>query len=160
MDKEKSSVDFLDETDIRILRVLQEDSSLTTKEIAEQVNLSTTPVFERIRRLKNEGYIKKYIAVLDGDKLGLRFTVFCLVKMVHVNADIMKSFYEYVMKMEEVSECYNISGEFDFLLKVNAPDMKTYRMFVLEKLGQIKEMGAIQSIFVMDEIKHTYGYNI
>lgn len=150
----------LDETDLNILRTLQENSNLTTKELAERVHLSSTPVFERLKRLQNDGYIKRYIAILDAEKLHFGFMVFCQVKLKQVNKQIAGDFTEAVNAMPEVVECYNTSGEFDYLLKIHVTDMTVYRNFVLERLGTIDCVASLQSIFVMDEVKHTYGFPI
>lgn len=153
-------MDRLDEIDLKILRTLQVNSNLTTKELALQVHLSTTPVFERLRRLQNEGYIKQYIAILDAEKLHYGFMVFCQVKLKQVNAHIAKDFTDAISAMSEVAECYNTSGEFDYLLKIHVTDMIAYRNFVLNRLGTIECLFSLQSIFVMDEIKHQYGIPI
>lgn len=91
-------MDTLDKTDLQILRILQENARLTTKELAAQVSLSSTPVFERLKRLENKGYIKKYIAVLDADKLNQGFVVFCSVKLRRLNRDIATEFTEIIKK--------------------------------------------------------------
>ncbi|MDE5637918.1 MAG: Lrp/AsnC family transcriptional regulator, partial [Alistipes sp.] len=104
-------METLDRTDIRILQTLQETARLTTKELAARVNLSTTPVFERLRRLERGGYIKKYVAVLDAGKLNRGFVVFCSVKLRRLNYDIAAEFTDIVRGIPEVTECYNISGE-------------------------------------------------
>jgi Lrp/AsnC family leucine-responsive transcriptional regulator len=150
----------LDETDLNIFRTLQENSNLTTKELAERVHLSSTPVFERLKRLQSDGYIKRYIAILDAEKLHFGFMVFCQVKLKQVNKQIAGDFTEAVNAMPEVVECYNTSGEFDYLLKIHVADMTVYRNFVLERLGTIDCVASLQSIFVMDEVKHTYGFPI
>ena len=150
----------LDETDLRILRTLQADSSLTTKELAARVSLSTTPVFERLKRLQNNGYIKRYVAVLDAEKLHCGFVVFCHVKLKYLNKTIAETFTSAVKEMPEVTECYNTSGEFDYMLKICVPDMSTYRQFIMDKLGTIDGLGSLQSTFVMDEVKHSYGFPI
>lgn len=151
------SMERLDKTDLQILRILQENARLTTKEIAARVNLSTTPVFERQKRLEAEGYIKRYVAVLDPAKLNRGFLVFCSVKLRRLNRDIAKEFIDTVQKIPEVTECYNISGEYDYLLKIYAPDMKYYQEFILNVLGTIDSLGSLTSTFVMDEVKHNYG---
>jgi len=150
----------LDETDISILRILQTDSNLTTKELAERVNLSTTPVFERLKRLENEGYIKRYIAILDADKLHCGFTVFCQIKLKQLNKQIAQEFTAAINAMPEVAECYNTSGEFDYLLKIKVTDMEAYRKFIMERLGTVDSLASLQSIFVMDETKYIYGLNL
>lgn len=153
-------MDSLDQTDIRILRIMQNNSKLTTKELAAQVNLSTTPVFERLKRLETEGYIKKYIAILDAGKLNCGFIVFCSVKLRRLNRDIAAQFTHIIQDIPEVTECYNISGEYDYLLKIHAPDMKYYQEFILNVLGTIDSLGSLTSTFVMAEIKHSYGISI
>ena len=153
-------MDTLDRTDLQILRVLQENGRLTIKELASKVNLSSTPVYERLKRLEGNGYIKKYIAVLDAEKLNQGFIVFCNVKLKRMNRDIAKDFMEMVQELPEVTECYNTSGQYDYLLNVRARDMKAYQEFVLNKLGTIEHVGAIESTFVMSEVKQDYGINI
>jgi len=153
-------MDTLDKTDLQILRILQNNSKLTTKEVAARVNLSTTPVFERLKRLEAEGYIKKYIAVLDAEKLNFGFIVFCSVKLRRLNRDIAAEFTRVIQSIPEVAECYNISGEYDYLLKIHAPDMKYYQEFILNVLGTIDSLGSLTSTFVMAEVKHNYGISI
>lgn len=150
----------LDKVDLQILRTLQENARLTTKELAAQVSLSSTPVFERLKRLEREGYIKKYIAVLDADKLNQGFVVFCNVKLRRMNKDIAMEFTRIMQNIPEVTECYNISGSYDYLLKIHAPNMKYYQEFIINVLGTIDSLGSLESMFVMDEVKHDYGLHI
>ena len=153
-------METLDKKDLQILRTLQENARLTTKELAARVNLSSTPVFERLRRLENGGYIKKYIAVLDAEKLNLGFVVFCRVKLSKLNREIATEFTRIIQDIPEVTECYNISGSYDYLLKIHAPNMKYYQEFILNVLGTIDSLGSLESTFVMDEVKHDYGIHI
>ena len=146
--------DKLDKVDLQILRTLQDNARLTTKELAARVSLSSTPVFERLKRLENSGYIKKYIAVLDAEKLNQGFVVFCSVKLVRLNKDIAFEFTRIIQEIPEVTECYNISGDYDYLLKIHAPNMKYYQEFILNVLGTIDSLGSLRSTFVMDEVKH------
>lgn len=155
-----TNTDKLDKVDLLILRTLQENARLTTKELAARVNLSSTPVFERLRRLENSGYIKKYIAVLDAEKLNQGFIVFCNVKLRRMNREIAADFARVIHEIPEVRECYNISGSYDYLLKIHAPNMKYYQEFILNVLGTIESLGSIESTFVMDEVKHHYGIHI
>lgn len=150
----------IDDTDIKILRALQRNARLTTKELAASVNLSTTPVFERVKRLEREGIINRYIAVLDAEKLNQGFLVFCQVKMNRLGRDIAADFSRTIIGIPEVTECYNISGQYDYLLKIHAPNMKYYQEFVLNVLGTIPHLGSLESTFVMDEIKHEYGITL
>lgn len=151
--------EILDKVDLQILRILQNNARLTTKELAAQVNLSSTPVFERLKHLEREGYIKKYIAVLDADKLNRGFVVFCSVKLRRLNCEIAADFVRVIQGIPEVTECYNISGSYDYL-KIHAPDMKYYKEFILNVLGTLESMGSLESTFVMDEVKHEYGVHI
>ncbi len=145
---------------MQILRTLQENARLTVKELASKVSLSSTPVFERLKRLEGSGYIRKYMAVLDAEKLNRGFVVFCSVKLRRMNRDIAAEFARIVQDIPEVTECYNISGSFDYLLKIHAPDMKHYQEFILNVLGTIDSLGSIESMFVMDEVKQVYGIHI
>ena len=147
----------LDKTDLQILKTLQRNAKLTTKELAEAVNLSPTPVFERQKRLERQGYIRKYVAVLDPEKLGLGLLVFCKVKLKQINHEIADSFVRRILLIPEVTECYNTSGAYDYLLKVRARDMKHYQEFILSKLGDIESVGSIESTFVMSEVKQGGG---
>lgn len=152
--------DTLDPTDILLLRTLQKNAKLTTKELADAVHLTPTPVFERQKRLERQGYIKRYVAVLDPEKLNQGLQVFCKVKLKQINHEIADSFTRRIMRIPEVTECYNTSGAYDYLLKVRARDMQQYHEFVLSKLGDIDSVASIESTFVMSEVKQNYGINI
>ena len=152
--------DVLDETDLQILKTLQRNAKLTTKELADAVHLTPTPVFERQKRLEKKGYIKKYVAILDPEKLGQGLQVFCKVKLKQINHEIADSFARRIQRIPEVTECYNTSGNYDYLLKVRARDMKQYQEFVLNKLGEIEELSSIESTFVMSEVKQNYGIHL
>lgn len=147
----------LDEIDLRILNALHENARLTIKELAQKVNLSASPVFERVRRLEKTGIIKKYIAVLDTEKLKQGLMVFCNIKLKQHDKNVGNEFVTEIRNISEIVECYNISGDYDFLLKVNVKDMKHYQDFVFNKLGSVKSIGSTHSAFVMAEIKNTYG---
>ena len=150
----------LDQTDLQILKTLQKNSKLTTKELADAVHLTPTPVFERQKRLERQGYIKKYVAVLDPEKLGQGLLVFCKVKLKQINHEIADAFTHRIMRIPEVTECYNTSGTYDYLLKIRAADMQEYQQFILNKLGIIETVASLESTFVMSEVKQTYGINI
>lgn len=152
--------DTLDEIDLQILKTLQKNAKLTTKELADAVHLTPTPVFERQKRLERQGYIKKYVAVLDADKLNQSLQVFCKVKLKQINHEIADSFTRRILRIPEVTECYNTSGAYDYLLKVRARDMKQYQEFVLTKLGDIDSVASIESTFVMSEVKQMYGLSL
>lgn len=147
---------MLDEIDIKLLKRLQNNSNITTKDLASHVNLSVTPVFERIKKLENEGYIKKYVAILDADKMNRSLTAFCNVTLKEHTKAIGNKFVQDIKSLKEVTECYNTSGDYDFLLKVMVKDMKHYQDFVLNSLGSIENIGSTHTSFVMGEIKHSY----
>lgn len=146
----------LDNTDHQILKALQSDSTLTTKELAAIIHLSPTPIYERVKKLERQGYIKKYVAILDSEKLDKGLTVFCNITLKEHTREIGNQFVEDIRSLHEVTECYNISGDYDFLLKVMVKDMKHYQDFVINSLGSIQNIGSAHSTFVMGEIKHSY----
>ena len=152
-----TTVHELDETDIQILRLLQEDCRLTTKELALKIHLSVSPTYERQRRLERQGFIKKYVAILDADHLERAFLVYCTVSMKQINHDIAVNFAETVAEWGEVTECYNISGDGDYMLKVCVGSMHQYQQFILNKLGTLGYVGHIRSVFVMYTLKLSYG---
>lgn len=145
----------IDDIDIDIIRALQENARLSVRELAAKVHRSPTPVFERLRRLEADGVITSYSARIDLQKIGRGFIVFCNVRLKHINTDSHNEFAAEVHAMAEVLECYNVSGEFDYTLKVQVPDMKSYRSFVTERLGYLPMIDSVQSVFVMAEIKQS-----
>jgi len=147
----------LDDIDRKILRILQKDSTLTIKELAARINLSTSPTFDRQKRLEREGFIKGYRAVLDAKKTGNGITVLCNMRLRHHSQQLMDDFMETIQGIEEITECYNTSGEYDFTLKIQTRDMDSYQEFMRTKLGNIDSVGYFHSIFVMKEVKNTYG---
>ena len=146
----------LDTKDMAILKLLQENARITVKEISEQIHLSTTPVHERIKRMEESGVIKQYVTILDHSKVKKGLTVICYVSLKEHNKNAGNKFIKTIHELHEVTECYNISGEFDFMLKVICEDMNDYYDFHVNKLSQIENMGHVQSIFVMGVIKQTY----
>lgn len=146
---------MLDASDRNILRLLQEDAFLTTKEIAARVNMTTTPVFERIKRMEQEGYIARYSALLDRRKVDLPLLVFVDVSLREHNRDYLLRFEQEIARLPEVIECHHIAGAYDYLLKVVVGDMDDYQRFVKEKLAALENIGRVQSHFVMTEIKNT-----
>ena len=147
----------LDKTDLQLLKILQENGRISIKELAQRVHLSPTPVFDRVRRLEASGVIERYTTVLNAAKLGQGFLVFCSVKLRRMGKDIAHDFVERVKDIPEVAECYNISGEFDYQLKIYAPDMQYYNEFCINVLGTIESLGSIQSSFVMNPVKTSVG---
>ncbi|MDE6236326.1 MAG: Lrp/AsnC family transcriptional regulator [Muribaculaceae bacterium] len=146
----------LDKIDMAILSELQRNGRLTNKELAAAIHLSPTPTFERVKRLEREGYINKYMAVLDADKLDCGFMAFCYMKMKNHSYENATRIIEAVKNIPEISECYNISGEYDFLLKIYTKDLQSYQKFLLRILGEIDCIGSLNSSFVLGEIKNDH----
>ncbi|MEI6583381.1 MAG: Lrp/AsnC family transcriptional regulator [Chitinophagia bacterium] len=146
----------LDERDLAILRILQQNARATVKEIADQINLSTTPVHERIKRLESQGVIKQYATLLQPAKVQKGLMVICYVSLKQHNKSAGAKFIKSILEMPEVIECYNISGEFDFMLKVVAEHMDDYYHFHVNKLSEAENIGHLQSVFVMGVIKETH----
>jgi Lrp/AsnC family transcriptional regulator, leucine-responsive regulatory protein len=143
----------LDLTDKKILRLLQENALITTKELAAKLHLTPTPVYERIKRMEREGYIQKYVAILDKKKMKKGLVVFCNVTLRQHARQIGEKFVKDIVALPEVMECYNVSGEYDFMLKVMVEDMEEYQKFIMNKLASIENIGSTHSLFVMGEIK-------
>jgi DNA-binding Lrp family transcriptional regulator len=146
----------LDKTDLAILRILQENARATVREIAEKVLLSTTPVHERIKRMEQEGVIKQYATLVDHAKVKKGLMVICYVSLKEHSKTAGLKFIKSINALNEVIECYNISGEFDFMLKVVEENMDSYYDFHVNRLSLIENMGNIQSVFVMGVIKQTH----
>lgn len=146
----------LDATDLDILKCLQDNARSTVKEIAEKVHLSTTPVHERIKRLEQHGVIRQYATLLDHNKVRKGLMVICYVSLKAHSKNAGAKFIQSIHALNEVIECYNISGEFDFMLKVVAENMDSYYDFHVNRLSQIENMGHVQSVFVMGVIKQTH----
>jgi Lrp/AsnC family leucine-responsive transcriptional regulator len=152
--------EVLDRTDILILRELQKDAKLTTKELAAKVNLSPSPTFERQKRLEREGYIQRYVAVVDPIKVGNGIMVLCNVRLKHHSKEFSRQFTSVIAGIDEVVECFNTSGEYDYMLKIYARDMRHYQDFILGTLGDLDCIGSLHSIFVIGEVKNTLAVPI
>ena len=146
----------LDKKDLEILKLLQENARITIKEISGKIHLSTTPVHERIKRMEESGVIKQYVTLVNHEKVKKGLMVICYVSLKQQSKNAGVKFIKTIHELNEVVECFSISGEFDFMLKVICEDMNTYYDFHVNKLSQIENMGHIQSIFVMGIIKQTH----
>ncbi len=147
---------LLDKKDLAILQLLQNNARITVKEISEQVHLSTTPVHERIKRMETNGVIKQYATLIDHTKVKKGLMVICYVSLKEHNKKAGSKFIDIIGSLNEVIECYSISGEFDFMMKVVCEDMNAYYNFHVNKLSQVENMGKVQSVFVMGIIKQTH----
>lgn len=146
----------LDQKDLAILKLLQQNARATVKEISDKIHLSTTPVYERIKRMEETGVIKQYATLVDHAMIKKGLMVICYVSLKQHNKTAGAKFIRAIQEMNEVIECYNISGEFDFMLKVVAENMDTYYDFHVNRLSEIENIGNVQSVFVMGIIKQTH----
>jgi Lrp/AsnC family transcriptional regulator, leucine-responsive regulatory protein len=150
----------MDRTDYQILDLLQSDARLTNKEIADKLGKSVTPIYERIKRLEREGYIRKYIAVLDRHKINRSLMAFTNVQLKEHSHDMLQSFEKAIVKLDEVMECFHMTGMYDYLLRIVVKDMNAYQDFIVNKLARLPNIGTVQSSFVMTEIKDENGYSM
>lgn len=150
----------LDTIDTHLLSLIQADCKKTTKAYAQELGLSSTAVYERIKRLEREGVIHKYVALVDKNKIGRAFTVLCHVKLIQHVKENVQQFEKEVLKLEEVSECFHVSGDYDYILKIHVQDMRAYREFMVAKLTAIQNIGSTQSSFVISEVKHTTAISL
>jgi Lrp/AsnC family leucine-responsive transcriptional regulator len=145
----------LDATDKKLLLLLQKDSRRTTKELSLQLNLSVTAVYERVKKLEREGIINRYVALLNPKKVQRAFVVFCHIKLVQHTKEYLTRFEQEVKKLDEVLECYHVSGDYDYILKIYIADMEAYREFMVTKLTALQHIGSTHSTFMISEVKNT-----
>lgn len=146
----------IDEKDLAILKLLQHNARITVKEISDKIHLSTTPVHERIKRMEEAGVIKQYATLVDHSKVKKGLMVICYVSLRQHSKNAGIKFIKLIQSLPEIVECYSISGEFDFMLKVMAENMDAYYDFHVNKLSQEENIGHVQSVFVMGVIKQTH----
>jgi Lrp/AsnC family leucine-responsive transcriptional regulator/Lrp/AsnC family transcriptional regulator len=145
----------LDSIDYKILKLLQEDSNRTVKSISESLGLSTTPIFERIKKLENEKFIDNYVAVLNQNKIGLKQIVFIGITLQGHTRSYLEKFVKEINDFPEVVECHRVSGNFDYLLKLVVKDIEAYEKFIITKLTLIPYLGSVQSLITLSTNKQT-----
>ncbi len=145
----------LDSLDKKILQHLQEDSKKTNKEISNDLGLSVTAVYERIRKLEREGVISKYVALINPEKVEKGFMVLCQIKLIQHKKDFLTQFEKEVTSLPEVIECLHVSGDYDYILKVLVKDMDAYREFMVTKLTTLDHIGSTKSIFTINKVKQS-----
>lgn len=150
----------LDDIDLKILRILQRDAKITTREIAETLHLTVSPVYERIKRLEKTGHIEKYVALLDKKKLNRSITAICMVSLRYHNKGFIDTFDRQIKELKEVQECYHMAGKVDFFLKIHLEGLEQYHEFVRSKLSTIDNIGVLESYFVLKEITKTTTFDI
>ncbi|MBT8294938.1 MAG: Lrp/AsnC family transcriptional regulator [Gramella sp.] len=146
--------------DKKILKHLQEDSKKTNKEISNDLGLSVTAVYERIRKMEKSGVIKQYVALLDPDKIEKGFMVLCQIKLIQHKKNFLNQFEKEVTSLPEVIECFHVSGDFDYILKVLVKDMDAYREFLVTKLTTLDHIGSTKSIFTINNVKQSTVLNL
>ena len=144
-----------DEIDKKLLQLLQEDAKQTTKELSHKLGLSVTAIYERVRKLENIGVISKYMALLNKRKIGKDFMVLCHVKLSQHKKEYIQQFEREVMDLQEVTECFHVSGDYDYILKICVRDMEDYRHFMLTKLTSLQHIASTHSSFMIAEVKNT-----
>ena len=145
----------LDRIDKEILNFLQDDAKITTKALSNHLQLSLTAIHERIKKMERNGVIKKYVALVNPKKAERDFKVLCHVKLILHKKQNIQKFEREIAKLDEVLECMHVSGDYDYILKVQVKDMLSYREFVLHKLTTIEPVGSTQSTFIIDDVKHS-----
>lgn len=150
----------LDNIDKKLINLLQKDSKQTTKKLSLQLNLSVTAVYERIKKLEKEKVIENYVAIINKNKIGKSFLVFCHIKLVQHAKEYVTTFEREVIELAEVSECFHVSGDYDYILKIYVEDMEAYRDFMITKLTAIKYIGSTHSIFTIGNVKNTTEINL
>lgn len=145
----------IDNIDRQILELLQNDSNRTTKSVAEALGMTTSPVFERIKKLEREGYIKKYVAVLDQKKIGLKLIVFVGITLQGHTRSYLEKFVKEINNFPEIVECHRVSGNFDYLLKLIVEDIEAYEHFIISKLTLLPYLGNVQSLITLSTGKET-----
>ncbi|WP_420322735.1 Lrp/AsnC family transcriptional regulator [Flagellimonas sp.] len=150
----------LDKIDRKLIQLLQEDCKKTTKQYADSLDLSKTAVYERIRRLERTGIVTNYVALINKEKVQRNFTVLCHIRLIQHTKENVLRFEREVLKLNEVSECFHVSGDYDYILKVNVKDMEEYREFMVAKLTAISNIGSTQSSFSIKEVKSSPSVHI
>lgn len=146
----------IDAIDKRIIQLLQQDGKMKIKEVGHALKMTTTPIFDRIKRLEREGFIEGYSTIVNKEKLGFNLVAFCTVSLESHHKEYLNQFVKDVKNIPEVAECYHIAGMFDYLLKIYVKDMVDYQNFITQKLASLPNIGRVQSSFVMTEVKNNH----
>ncbi len=145
----------LSRIDTRILQELQKEGRISYAELARRVGLTTSPCLERVKRMEKEGVIRGYTALLDPDSLQSSLVVFVQIRLMRLSQDVFEQFKEAAVALEEVQECYLVSGNFDYLIKARVNDMDAYRKFLGETLLSLPGVQESTSYVVMEQVKET-----
>ena len=148
-------LDGLDGFDRKILAILQVDASRSTTDIANEIGLSQAPCWRRIQRLKDEGYIRSQVCILDRRKLGLRAQIFAQVKLTAHGRAHLTEFSDAIRQFPEVLDCFVLMGATDFMLRIVTRDIETYERFFFERLSKVPGVQEVTSMVALSEIKAT-----
>ncbi|KPH12041.1 Lrp/AsnC family transcriptional regulator [Chryseobacterium sp. ERMR1:04] len=148
----------LDQTDIKLLELLQEDATLNNKELSLHLHLSVAATHERVKKLKTNGYIIKTVALLDRYKIGLGLISFSQVFLKAHTFDVLQEFEKEVILLPEVMECYQIAGSYDFMLRIVTKDMDSYNIFLRHKLSLLPHVNTVHTYFALSEVKSVTAY--
>ena len=151
---------ILDKIDLKLIDLLQNDSKQTSKQLSLHLNLSVTAVYERVKKLEKEKVIKKYVALIDRDKIDKSFLVFCHIKLIQHTKVYVTNFEKEISQLPEVTECFHVSGDYDYILKVYIKDMEAYRDFMITKLTAIEHIGSTHSTFTIGEVKNSTAISL
>ena len=149
-----------DAIDTKLLKLLQIDAKQTTKQLSAKLNLSVTAVYERIKKLEREGVIEKQVVLLNRNKIKKGFVVFCHLKLMQHTKEFISDFEKDVVKLNEVLECFHVSGDYDYILKICVENMEEYREFMVTKLTTLQHIGSTHSTFMIGEVKNTTIYTL
>ena len=149
-----------DAIDTKLLKLLQTDAKQTTKQLSGKLNLSVTAVYERIKKLEREGVIEKQVVLLNRNKIKKGFVIFCHLKLMQHTKEFISDFEKDVVKLNEVLECFHVSGDYDYILKVCVENMEEYREFMVTKLTTLQHIGSTHSTFMIGEVKNTTVYTL
>lgn len=150
----------LDSADIRILNELQNDAKITNKELGTILHLSPTAVFERIKKLEKNGLIRNYAAILDRKILGKELLVICQIRLVRHSQQNIEEFEKQIKAIDEIKECFHISGDYDYVLKAAFKNMDDYHDFMVNKLTTISSIGNTHTLFIINQVKNDVGYKL
>ncbi len=145
----------MDAIDKKLLTLLQKDCKMTTKELSTHLHLSSTAVFERIKKLEKEKIITSYVAKIDREKISKNFIVFCQITLTSQNKETILDFEKEITQFKEIIECYNISGDYDYILKIIVKDVEEYRDFLVNQLSTLQMIQSKHSLFMISEVKNT-----
>ena len=150
----------LDEIDLQILDFLQEDAKITAKEMASRLSLTPTPIYERVKKLEAEGVIQNYVALLHPEKMGKRLVVFLNITIKEHEQKLRNKFVAEISELDDITELYHTSGQYDFLANVRFDTIQEYRDFLVNKVSMISNIGDLDSSIVLEEIKSTTAIKI